>query len=139
METTQPHIEQSIDLFVIDNPLVDISVEVEDTSVMEKYKIPIGGAACNDGTNNRGECIPQLLKLPHVKTPGGCGTNSAHATAYALRQANYKTKGIVYFGGIGEDGNGKYLEDACKSQGVIPMFSRTSEVPTGATAALIYK
>jgi sugar/nucleoside kinase (ribokinase family) len=28
METTQPHIEQSIDLFVIDNPLVDISVEV---------------------------------------------------------------------------------------------------------------
>ena len=80
---------QKIDLFVIDNPLIDIAVDVPDKSLIEKYNIPFGGAACNDGTFNRGELVPQLLKMPHTIMPGGCGTNSAHATAYALRKAKY--------------------------------------------------
>jgi len=45
----------------------------------------------------------------------------------------------VYFGGVGDDEVGTAMENACKSQGVEPVFFRTTEKPTGASAALVYE
>ena len=68
--------------------MIDVTVDVEDTSLIGKYKLIQGGAVCNDGSVDRDDLVSDLLKLPnHTITPGGCGTNPARAAAYALKKS----------------------------------------------------
>jgi sugar/nucleoside kinase (ribokinase family) len=97
---------------VIDNPLVDITLEVQDDSLLKKFDLTLGSASCCD--DDLDELIQTCLDTQgHIVTPGGCGTNTARAASFSLRRANIEKK-IVYFGAVGIDTAGTYLENCCK-------------------------
>jgi len=54
-----------------------------------------------------------------------------------MKQAGYETKGVTYFGSIGEDDFGKIMEDALTEAGIIPNFHKEKETPTGTCAAVV--
>ena len=70
-------------VFFIENPLLDIQVQVPDKSLFEKYSLPVGGAClCND---QQQALYPELLAMAGVEfIPGGSALNSARATNFVL-------------------------------------------------------
>lgn len=101
---------QSSTIFVIENPLLDIQVTCSDQTLMEKYKLPPGGA-CLASDEQLG-LYPELLKMEGVEfIPGGSALNTARATNYMLAHQG-QTEKVTYFGSINDDDYGKILETA---------------------------
>jgi sugar/nucleoside kinase (ribokinase family) len=73
-----------VDIFVIDNPLVDITIELKDEELLKKFSLTLNSASVTDDDND--ELFQTCLKKPdHKITPGGCGTNTARAAAFSLK------------------------------------------------------
>ena len=70
-------------IFVIENPLLDIQVNVPDKSLFEKYKLEPGMACL--ANDQQQELYPELLKMDGVEfIPGVSAMNTARAANYML-------------------------------------------------------
>lgn len=88
-------------IFVIENPLLDIQVNVPDTTLFEKYKLEPGSACL--ASDEQQALYPELLKMDGVEfIPGGSALNSARATNYMLNHQGIAEK-VTYFGSITDD------------------------------------
>lgn len=73
----------------------------------------------------------------HKTTPGGAGLNSARGAAYLLKKHKVETKGVAYFGCIGNDKFGDILDRTLKESGMHSMLHRDETTPTGTCACVI--
>jgi len=113
-------------IFVIENPLLDIQVNVPDKTLFDKYKLPPGGACLADESQQA--LYPELLKMDGVEfIPGGSALNSARATNYMLNHQGVQEK-VTYFGSISDDDYGKILENALSEKKIKGMFYKESGI-----------
>lgn len=97
-------------IFVIENPLLDIQVNVADKTLFEKYELPVGGACLANEAQQA--LYPELLSMEGVEfIPGGSALNTARATNWMLKNQSLEEK-VTYFGSINDDDYGKILENA---------------------------
>ena len=95
MDTTKKH------LFVIENPLLDISVEVKEDAIIKKYELIPGGVLL--ASEKQMPMYEELWGMEGVKTiPGGSGLNSARGANFMLKNQGHADS-VVYFGSIADD------------------------------------
>lgn len=70
-------------------------------------------------------------------SPGGAGLNSARGAAFLLQKLNAETRGVGYFGCIGNDDYGNIIEESCKKLDMKPCLHRDADTPTGSCACVI--
>ena len=92
-------------IFFIENPLLDISVELKDSSsLLDKYKLQHGMASLAGA-----EQFPIYEELWHMEgreaIPGGSSLNSARAAGFFLKNQGIQGK-VSFFGCIGNDEKG---------------------------------
>lgn len=71
-------------IFFIGNPILDISIDVKDKTLFEKYDLPLGQAClCNE---KQMPIYDEIWAMPGKEAfPGGSGLNSARAANYFLK------------------------------------------------------
>jgi len=124
-------------VFFIENPLLDIQVQVPDKSLFEKYALPVGGAClCDD---KQQALYPELLAMPGVEfIPGGSALNSARATNFVLSNQGQEGQ-VAYFGSIGKDNYGEILEKALSDVKINANFYKESGVATGTCGVVVHE
>ena len=123
-------------IFVIENPLLDIQVNVPDDALFKKYSLPPGGACL--ANEEQQALYPELLKMEGVEfIPGGSALNSARATNYMLNHQGIEEK-VTYFGSITDDDYGKILEKALSDKKIKGMFYKDSGVQTGTCGVVVH-
>lgn len=71
-------------IFFIGNPLLDISIELSDKSLLEKYKLEMGQACL--ATDEQLPIYDEIWNMEGREAiPGGSGLNSARACNYMLK------------------------------------------------------
>jgi len=124
------------DIFVIGNPLLDISINYNGKELCEKYKIECG-AACL-ATPEQVPIYAEIFGMEgHKTSPGGAGLNSARACAHMMGHEAFESRGVAYLGCVGNDDFGTRLAAECKSGGVNPVLAIDAETPTGSCACVI--
>ena len=122
-------------IFFIGNPLLDISAEFKDNSLLEKYSLEPGMASL---------CAPEQLPIydelwnteGRLAIPGGAALNSARACNYVLKNQD-ETNQVTYFGSIGNCDKGHALEKVLEEDGVTGNFHKTAESKTGTCAVIV--
>lgn len=126
---------QNLLLVAIENPLLDISLELENDDILKKYNLQHGQACLADASHQ-----PLFAELwshsDKLTIPGGSSLNS-------IRSANHMLKDVApgkcgFFGSIGRDEIGKTLEGELERNGIHGYFSIDEETPTGSCAVLIH-
>ena len=124
-------------ILMICNPLLDISVECNDNSLLEKYALQHGQAILAGP-----EHMPMYDELwgmeGRLAIPGGSGMNSARAANCMLKAQDHANH-VTYFGSIGNCNKGESLKQALVDEGVIGNFHIDTELPTGTCACIIVK
>mmetsp|Transcript_8828 Transcript_8828/g.19988 ORF Transcript_8828/g.19988 Transcript_8828/m.19988 type:complete len:355 (-) Transcript_8828:60-1124(-) len=115
------------------NPLLDISAHVGQ-EVFDKYKLKPGNAILAEA-----EHLPiyeELKAKPDVKyIAGGATLNSIRVAQWMLQTPD----ATAYMGCIGNDDNGKKMQDACGQDGVKTAYMVDTSTPTGCCAVLVNK
>ena len=129
MDATKKH------LFVIENPLLDIQVQMSDKSILDKYELGLGMA-----------CLAEEKHMPlygelwdhkdRMVIPGGSGLNSARSANFILKNQDHSNK-VVYFGSIADDTYGQILEKNVGEEGVEAKFHKCTEAPTGSCGVIV--
>eukprot|EP01132_Coremiostelium_polycephalum_P008251 gene8251-10139_t len=119
-----------INIFVIGNPLLDISAHVE-MSLLDKYDLKLGNAILAEDKHL--QLYKDILENNVTYIPGGAAQNTARVAQWMLN----KKQQVVYTGCIGKDENSKILAKATESNGVVVKYLHDDEAPTGACAVLI--
>jgi len=127
---------KEIDLMVIGNPLLDISVMCNDNTLLDKYGMK-SGEACLASEEQLPIYAEILATEGHETMPGGAGLNSCRGAIFAMKQAGYETKGVTYFGSIGEDAYGNGLEKTLSDAGIISNLYKDKDTATGTCAAVV--
>jgi adenosine kinase len=122
-------------IFFIENPLLDISIELHDQSIIQKYELQPGMA-----------CLASEKQLPiydeiwdmegREAFPGGSALNSARACNFILKNQACEGK-VTYFGCIGKDEKGAVLEKDLQDNGINGNFDKNEDVPTGTCAVVV--
>lgn len=95
---------QNKHIFVIGNPLLDISVDVTETTLLEKYELEEGQASL--AGDKQMPVYDELWNMEgRLAIPGGSGLNSARSMNFMLKQAGHASK-VVYYGAIAQDEKG---------------------------------
>ena len=124
-------------IFVIENPLLDIQVNVADKALYEKYELPVGGACLANEAQQA--LYPELLAMPGVELiPGGSALNTARATNYMPNHQKHEEK-VTYFGSINDDEYGKTLEQALKDKKINGNFFKGSGIQTGTCGVVVHE
>ena len=125
-------------LFMIGNPLLDISVECPDSKVLDKYELQHGQASLAS-EKQAPALYNELWDMPGRQAiPGGSALNSARSANYMLKN-NGHAKQVTYFGSIADDDKGKALEDCLVEEGVNGNFHKCTSDPTGTCAVVVVK
>jgi sugar/nucleoside kinase (ribokinase family) len=96
-------------LFVIGNPLLDISIELNDNALLDKYELQHGHASL--AGEKQMPIYDELWGMEgRVSIPGGSALNSARAANFLMKNMGHEQR-VTYFGCIGNDEKGKVLED----------------------------
>jgi adenosine kinase len=83
MESTGGSQSNEIDLFVIGNPLLDISVWENDNNLLEKYSLKLGDACL--ANEQQMPIYKELFERSDMKSsPGGAGLNACRGARYML-------------------------------------------------------
>lgn len=122
-------------LFFIGNPLLDISCELPDNKLVEKYGLQAGLASL--ATPEQLPLYDELWNTEgSTKIPGGAALNSARACNYFLKQQG-KENLVTYYGSLGNDEKGAFLEKDLSDSGMTGNFHKDAETPTGTCAVLV--
>jgi len=122
-------------LFLIGNPLLDISVELKDNSILEKYELEQGLASL--AGEKQMPIYDELWNMEGREAiPGGSALNSARSANYMLKNQGIEGK-VTYFGCIGKDEKGAALEKDLSDAGINGNLDKNEETPTGTCAVVV--
>jgi len=114
---------------------LDISCELPDNKVLEKYSIQPAMASLATP-----EQLPLYEELWNTEgrlaIPGGSGLNSARSNNFMLNNLGHKNC-VTYFGSIGTDEKGAVLEKDLSDNGINGKFHKDAETPTGTCAVIV--
>lgn len=123
-------------LVAIENPLLDISLELKDDAILTKYELQHGQACLADAKHQ-----PLFAELwahaDKLTIPGGSSLNSVRAANHMLKDA--APGKCAFFGSIGNDEIGQTLQKELERNGIHGLFSIDQETPTGSCAVLIHE
>jgi len=118
-------------LFCIENPLLDISVEV-DAAYLEKYGLDANSAILAEEKHFAiYEEVVQKYKVQYIA--GGSTQNTARVAQWMTPQAN----AVTFVGCVGKDENGRHLKECAHADGVRAEYLEDEKVATGVCAVLI--
>jgi adenosine kinase len=118
-------------LFVIGNPLLDISAHV-DVAYLNKYNLKAGNAILAEPSHL--PIYDEIQKQGKVEyIAGGAAQNSARVAQWLIGTP----RSTVYVGCIGNDANGKTLKNTTEAAGVVTQYLVDENTPTGTCAVLI--
>lgn len=124
-------------IFFIGNPLLDISVEAEDNSILDKYGLEHGQACL--ASEAQMPLYDELWARPDRQAiPGGSALNSARSTNFILKRQGHANE-VVYYGSISNDEKGATLEKVLKDEGLTGNFHKEEGTPTGTCAVVVVK
>lgn len=132
--------ESSQDYLVvgIENPLLDIQLDIETDELLTKYGLQHGHACLADEKHQ-----PLFAELwqhgSKITIPGGSALNSIRACNHMLRESPSTAGKCAFFGSVGDDEIGKTLSTELERTGMHGLFSVDKETPTGSCAVLIHK
>lgn len=122
-------------IFYIGNPLLDISCELKDNSLLDKYGLAKGQASLATP-----EVMPLYDELWNMEgreaIPGGSALNSARATNFMLKNLGNEGR-VTYYGSIGKDEKGEVLQKDLTDNGIKGNFSVIDTNPTGTCAVVV--
>ena len=122
-------------IVMIGNPIMDISIEDQDRTYLDKYKLELGQASL--ATEEQLPIYDELYNLEGRQIiPGGSALNSARAAQHMLGKLGSDAK-VAYFGCIGADEKGEALEKAVAEAGMQGHFAKDSETKTGTCAVVV--
>jgi len=133
----KPKAKQSdkIDIVYCGNPLIDITQDDQEKTLLEKYGLKVGMASL--ATPEQLPLIEEVWKLETKKlTLGGAALNSARGSAYWFKKSGTPGK-VVYFGGLGSDEIGGKMKDMVTESGVTGNFYESTDTQTGVCACLV--
>jgi adenosine kinase len=117
------------------NPLLDISVEVADTSLCAKYGLKMGDAILAGPPH--APLYSEIVDTFGAKVQYIAGG----ATQNSIRVAQWMsgTPGsTAYVGAVGADSFGRTLKDAAEGDGVAALYQVNGDKPTGTCAVIVY-
>ena len=119
------------------NPLLDISVEIENLELLEKYGLKMGNAILA-GPEHQALYSEVVTKFGSSVQyiAGGATQNSIRVAQWVSGESSGYTG---YIGAIGSDEFGSTLIKAAQSEGVTTLYQVSSEKPTGTCAVLVYQ
>ena len=118
----------------IENPLLDIQLELENDDMLKAFDLKHGHACLAEEKHK--PLFEQLWKAEgKITIPGGSSLNSIRAANHMLKSEHPRK--CVYFGCIGTDEMGKTLQHELDNTGIHGMFNIDSETETGSCAVLI--
>jgi adenosine kinase len=120
-------------IFGIGNPLLDISVEVQDDELLDKYGLRVNNAVLV--TPEQQAVFDDVLEFENkLFIAGGAACNSMRAAQWMLGTPESNT----YYGGcIGSDEVGQHLIDSLNIHKVRNVMMINPDVPTGRCAVII--
>jgi adenosine kinase len=122
-------------IVAIENPLLDIQLEIETDALLTKYGLQHGQACLADASHQ-----PLFAELwaneGKVIVPGGSSLNSIRGANHMLRDSHPGK--CAFFGSVGNDEIGKTLANELERTGVHALFSVDAETPTGSCAVLVH-
>jgi adenosine kinase len=118
-------------LFVLGNPLLDISAEV-DEDFLKKYELEANNAILAD-EKHRAMYDDMVEKYSVEYVPGGAAQNTARTAQWLIGVP----RSVTFVGCIGRDKYGEILEKKAKEAGVHPVYQYTDKEPTGTCAVLV--
>ncbi|EGC30788.1 hypothetical protein DICPUDRAFT_40939 [Dictyostelium purpureum] len=118
-------------IFVIGNPLLDISSHV-DMELLNKYELTLNNAILAEDKHL--PLYKELVENNKVEyIPGGAAQNTARVAQWMLKDKQT----VVYSGCVGNDENAQILKSNTEANGVVTKYLVNAEKPTGACAVLI--
>lgn len=113
------------------NPLLDISQEISETTLLDKYELKMGDAILAE---------PKHLPLYEEMVAGKVDYIGGGATQNSIRVAQWmlQAKGATsYIGSVGKDKFGEQLKNCVEGDGVAVYYHEDEKVATGTCACLI--
>lgn len=114
------------------NPLLDISVELQDEALLTKYDLKLDSAILAE---DKHQALYKELVSDHKPQyiAGGATQNSIRVAQWMMKSPG-KT---AFVGCIGKDAFGKQLSDCATSDGVLVHYMIDETAPTGTCAVLV--
>jgi adenosine kinase len=120
----------------IENPLLDIQLDIESDELLTKYGLQHGHACLAEEKHQ--PLFAELWSTPgKITIPGGSSLNSIRAANHMLKDTHPRK--CAFFGSIGNDEIGKTLSNELENTGVHGLWSVDAATPTGSCAVLIHK
>jgi len=123
-------------IVAIENPLLDIQLEIETNDLLDKYGLQHGQACLADEKHQ-----PLFSEIwgndKKVVVPGGSSLNTVRAANHMLKDTHPGK--CAFFGSIGNDEIGRTLSGELERTGIHGHFSIDQETPTGSCAVLVHK
>ena len=127
-------VETGYSVVAIENPLLDIQLEIETEELLTKYGLKNGHACLADESHQ-----PLFAEIwghtNKVVVPGGSSLNSLRAANHMLGASGK----CAFLGSIGNDEVGKVLQAELHRVGIDGLFSIDAETPTGSCAVLVHE
>ena len=122
-------------LFFIENPLLDISIELKDNTIIDKYELQHGMASL--AGEKQLPIYDEIWGMEGREAfPGGSALNSARACNFILKNQANENK-VTYFGCIGKDEKGAVLEKDLQDNGITGNFDKNEDTATGTCAVIV--
>lgn len=122
-------------IVAIENPLLDISIDLQDESLLQKYELQHGLASLA-GEKQQPLYEEIWVNPSKITTPGGSSLNSVRGANYMLTAAGHANK-TVFIGSIGKDEFGTTLKTELSESGVTGLLHEDEATPTGTCAVLV--
>ena len=122
-------------IFFIENPLLDISIELKDNSILDKYELQHGMASL--AGEKQLPIYDEIWNMEGREAfPGGSALNSARSCNFILKNQGQEGK-VTYFGCIGKDEKGAVLEKDLADNGINGNFDKNEDTATGTCAVVV--
>jgi len=128
---------QNIAVVVIENPLLDITVQDPENAIHTKYELKHGAASLADE-----KTMPIHDELyareDRELTCGGAALNSARCCNHVLAKASHPTGKVAFVGCVAKDPSGEVLEKKLQEVDMLGCWAYTSEEATGRCAVVVH-
>ena len=125
----------SIVLVGMENPLLDISVELSDHTLLKKYGLELDSAILAEEKH-----LPLYKELVENYNPkyiaGGATQNSIRVAQWMLKSAGL-SNATAFMGCVGKDDFGRQLDECATNDGVKTHYMIDETTPTGTCAVLV--